>query len=131
MTAADHLTADVLQSADLWSTLFPLAPDEVTVSPAPRWMLALWSGGVSAMTIGSRIYVHPDFLARATANARTRLIVHELIHARQWGELGRLGFLSEYLADYVKGRLKGLDHEKAYREIRLEVAARDGAGSIL
>ena len=55
------------------------------------------------------------------------LLVHELVHVRQWGELGVIRFLWRYLSGYLGGRWKGLGHHAAYLAIPLEVEARVAA----
>ena len=82
----------------------------------------LWVGGpvapgASATTLGRLI------LVRAKAATNERLLRHELVHVRQWRELGLFGFLRRYLAAYFRWRLYGYDHWAAYRRIPLEVEA--------
>ena len=48
---------------------------------------------------------------------------HELVHVRQWRELGVVRFLREYLGAYLRGRWNGYGHQEAYRRIPLEVQA--------
>jgi hypothetical protein len=48
------------------------------------------------------------------------LIGHEVLHSRQYQELGTLGFRARYLTEYMNGRLSGESHDKAYRNISLE-----------
>jgi hypothetical protein len=52
------------------------------------------------------------------------LLVHELVHVRQWADFGVFGFLRRYLADYLRGRFKGLGHREAYLAIGFEQEAR-------
>lgn len=90
-------------------------------------MVRVWRGDIAAMTLPMGIFVRPDCLA----GDRTRLaniIQHELVHVRQWQELGVLRFLCRYLADYLGGRRAGLGHSEAYRQISLEQEARWIAG---
>jgi len=129
--ASDHVTAEVLESVALWAAVLPISPDEVVVRDAPAWMRSLWARDVRAMTIGSTIYVDPDFVNGATPNAMSRLMVHELIHARQWRMLGPVRFVFGYLQDYLSGRLAGRSHDEAYRAIEHEVEARETARSIM
>jgi hypothetical protein len=56
------------------------------------------------------------------------LLAHELVHVRQWRELGAARFLWRYLGAYARGRAAGLGHQRAYEAIPLEVEARDLAG---
>lgn len=58
---------------------------------------------------------HPEFVA---------LIAHELVHSRQYGEFGAWKFRWLYLREYLRGRLRGLSHQQAYRNISFERAAR-------
>ena len=46
------------------------------------------------MTLGSRIYLDPGFLGEP-GRAGGVLLVHEMIHTRQWREFGFLGFVDE------------------------------------
>jgi len=48
------------------------------------------------------------------------LVNHEKIHLRQQRELLVLPFSALYLLEYVKGRLGGLSHYDAYRQISFE-----------
>ena len=52
-----------------------------------------------------------------------RLLRHELVHVRQWRELGTTRFLVRYLGAYLRWRLRGYGHWAAYRRIPLEVEA--------
>lgn len=92
----------------------------VVVGPAPMWMRRLWRGPVAGMTLGGRVFLAADDLS--SENLR-RLLVHELVHVRQWQQAGALKFLRRYVADYIRGRMGGLDHESAYLAIRYEIEA--------
>lgn len=99
--------------------------DRVPIRPAPRWLRRLWRGPVWAMTLPWAIYVDP---VRLQDPNLARLLVHELVHVRQWSDLGVLRFVWRYVADYLRGRFRGLDHHHAYLEIRCESEARTIAG---
>jgi hypothetical protein len=101
--------------------------DRIRVRVAPRWMLLLWRGPVAAMTIGGTIYVRPG-LDKAKPEVLARLLVHELVHVRQWMEVGRIRFAARYVGDYLCQRLRGRSHPDAYAAIRYEVEARRIAG---
>ena len=77
--------------------------------PVPR--------GASAITLGRVVSV------RRRAADDARLLAHELVHVRQWRELGVVGFLVRYVGAYVRWRLRGYGHWAAYRRIPLEVEA--------
>lgn len=78
--------------------------------------------GVAAMTLGHLVLLHRRHLDDPD------LLAHELVHVRQWRELGAPRFLWAYLTAYLRGRLRGLGHREAYRAIPLEVEAREVAG---
>lgn len=125
MRAVDLL--DGRDSAALRVRLLPILPEQVAVRSLPSRMplLPRW---VAAITLPWCIYVRQDLLA-GESDRLARLIVHELVHARQWRTHGPVGFLRRYLTDYLRGRMARLSHREAYRRIRLEEeAARIAAG---
>ena len=78
--------------------------------------------GADGMTLGRLILLRRDDPADRTG--RRSLLAHELVHARQWEELGAARFLWRYLRSYA-GNLRRLRrHEDAYLAIPLEVDAR-------
>lgn len=79
--------------------------------------------GIAAMTIGRYV------LVRRGHERDRALLAHELVHVRQWRELGAIGFAARYLGAYVGNRLRGLDHWNAYEAIPLEMEARSLAGA--
>ena len=99
--------------------------DAVSVERAPRWLQTLWRGPVAAMTLGRWIFL-ADF--DLPVDRLRALLVHELVHVRQWQHAGPLTFLRRYLGDYLFGRLRRQGHVEAYRRIRYEVEARRIAG---
>jgi hypothetical protein len=110
--------------------LLPVIPEQVQVRFRPDWTKRLWPRWAAAMTLPWGIYLRPD-QADAAPEALGRLIAHELVHARQWKTHGLVGFLGRYLADYLRGRLRRLNHREAYRAISLEAEAyevADGQG---
>ncbi|HVL92330.1 MAG TPA: DUF4157 domain-containing protein [Acidimicrobiales bacterium] len=87
----------------------------------------LWVGGPvppgsAAITLGRLIII------RRRAAGNERLLRHELVHVRQWHQLGVLGFLRQYLGAYLAGRFRGYGHTEAYRLIPLEVEAEEESG---
>ena len=78
--------------------------------------------GVAAMTLGRLILLRRDHAGDGA------LLAHELVHVRQWRELGATRFLWRYLGAYGRGRAAGLGHQQAYEAIPLEVEARELAG---
>ncbi|MDY7105626.1 MAG: hypothetical protein S0880_30960 [Actinomycetota bacterium] len=77
----------------------------------------------AGMTLGRYVLVldDDDHLGERT------LLAHELVHVRQWHDLGRVGFLRAYLGDYARHLRRLRRHHDAYRAISLEVEARDEA----
>lgn len=59
----------------------------------------------------------PDRLAR--------LVIHELIHVRQFAAAGYPRFVSSYLREYWLGRLGGKSPRQAYLDIPQEREARE------
>lgn len=78
--------------------------------------------GVAAMTLGRLILLRRDH------HDDQALLAHELVHVRQWRELGAVRFLWRYLGAYARARFAGLGHQRAYEAIPLEVEARELAG---
>jgi hypothetical protein len=74
--------------------------------------------GIAGMTLGRWV-----LLRRGHALDRD-LIAHELVHVRQWRELGAVRFLVRYFGAYARGRWRGLRHHAAYEAIPLEAEAR-------
>ena len=74
--------------------------------------------GIAGMTLGRWI-----LLRRGHEHDRD-LTAHELVHVRQWRELGAVAFLGRYLGAYAGGRWRGLGHHAAYEAIPLEAEAR-------
>jgi len=74
--------------------------------------------GIAGMTLGRWV------LVRRGHEHDRGLIAHELVHVRQWRELGALRFLVRYLGAYMRSRWRGLSHQAAYEAIPLEVEAR-------
>jgi hypothetical protein len=73
--------------------------------------------GAAATTLGHYVFMRPD------AVGSRRLLDHELVHVRQWHDLGVPGFLARYLGAYLLWRLRRYPHWAAYRRIPLEIEA--------
>jgi len=73
--------------------------------------------GAAATTVGRFVFV------RRSAAGSARLLRHEMVHVRQYGELGIPGFLLRYVASYALWRLRRYPHWAAYRRIPLEIEA--------
>jgi len=70
-----------------------------------------------AITLGKTVIVRPNSVDKKA------LMDHELVHVRQYTELGRLRFLARYIGSYLKLRMAGHGHMAAYRRIPLEIEA--------
>lgn len=53
------------------------------------------------------------------------LLAHELVHVRQYRDIGPWRFRWAYLREYMAGRFHRLGHAAAYRNISFERAARE------
>ena len=100
---------------------FPLVPP-ADVARARIVDVPCLTPGVAAMTLGRVILLRTDHAGD------TALLAHELVHVRQWRELGAVRFLWRYLGAYARSRAAGLSHQRAYEAIPLEVEARALAG---
>ena len=81
--------------------------------------------GAAAMTVGRFVLV----LADTDCDGTRTLLAHELVHVRQWHELGTVRFLARYLAGYLRQLAHHRHHFRAYRAIPLEVEAYDRAAA--
>lgn len=129
MNPAPLLTASGISPVEVAGALGGLDLDRVDVRPAPVWLTRLWGKTISAMALGTRIYIQPVLLDLEPAELGP-LIVHELVHVHQWAELGVLRFSWRYLSGYLRGRFSGLSHQAAYRSIPIEVEAREIANQL-
>jgi hypothetical protein len=78
------------------------------------------------MTLGDRVFVRPEVL-HGPAGRLGPLVVHELVHVRQWHDYGAVGFLRRYMSRYFSGIIRGLGHRAAYRANPYEAEAREVA----
>jgi tRNA isopentenyl-2-thiomethyl-A-37 hydroxylase MiaE len=93
----------------------------------PRWIAAravlirvpVLPPGATGMTSGRLVFLRRDEPTDGTST----LIAHELVHVRQFTELGRLSFGARYLAAYVWNLLRMRSHRQAYLRIPQEVEA--------
>ena len=103
--------------------IHPIQPERLSLKAASPLMMRLWGHGIQAMTVKNWIFVDPKHL-KGDRDRLARLVIHELVHVRQWNDLGVIGFLSRYVSDYFRGRRQGLTHRDAYMNIGLEEEAR-------
>jgi hypothetical protein len=77
--------------------------------------------GTSGMTLGRFVLVVGD----EDHDGTRKLLAHELVHVRQWHELGKARFLGCYVASYLVQLVRHRRHRRAYFAIGLEVEAYD------
>jgi len=81
-------------------------------------VISRWAApGAAATTLGRFVFV------RERSVGSERLLRHELVHVRQWRQLGVPGFGRRYLGAYLRWRLRRYPHWAAYRRIPLEIEA--------
>lgn len=106
-----------------------LDPDEVErYEHLPRGLLErvklvrvpFLPAAADGMTLGRIVLLRGD---RIDARA-SKLIAHELVHVRQFAELGPLRFISRYVSEYLRNLVRLRSHRRAYAAISLEVEAR-------
>lgn len=104
--------------------LHPIRAEQVNVWPASRWLRMFWRPGISGVAQWRWIFVDPALLG-GDEDRLARLVIHELVHVRQFRQQGYVPFLYRYLRDYLRGRVSGLSGREAYLAIPAEVEARD------
>ncbi|MBT8203348.1 MAG: hypothetical protein KJO87_08595 [Acidimicrobiia bacterium] len=98
-------------------------PEHLLIREARPWFERLALRTSAAIALPYVVYVRADAYRRRR-DELTDLVVHELIHVHQWRDEGYIRFAVIYVADYLRGRLRGDSHRDAYRAIRYEVEAR-------
>lgn len=86
------------------------------------WLIRIWSlpGPYVGMSLGRFVLLTRSVPPDGTSH----LLAHELVHVRQWAELGVAGFAYRYLGEFVRGLRSHRRWQPAYREIGAEVEAR-------
>ena len=75
--------------------------------------------GTAGMTLGRFVLLTND----TDRDGTCQLLAHELVHVRQWHELGAPRFLFRYLRSYAQQLVRHRHHQRAYRAITFEVEA--------
>lgn len=100
---------------DVYDVLAPELASRVRLVRIPKP-----PGPYVGITIGRFV-----FLTRTVPPGQTSsLLAHELVHVRQWQELGAIGFIYRYLADFGQGLRRHRSWHAAYRGIKAEQEAR-------
>lgn len=129
MNAARALAAAGLDNDQVRRALQPIRPESVNLYPASSLLKSLWGEGISAITLWRWVFIDPEVL-HGDPGRLGRLVLHELVHLRQIDTQGWVRFLVRYGTDYLRGRLRGLSHREAYREIGVEREAREVAARL-
>ena len=75
---------------------------------------------VNAVTLGQHV-----FYTEKKLEVSDRLRRHEKEHTKQYKRDGIAKFLLRYFYEYLKGRLKGMNHDEAYLNISYEIEERE------
>lgn len=78
---------------------------------------------VDGLTIGRWVLLRGDRIDHRTS----KLIAHELVHVRQFAELGAVRFVWRYVSEYLTNLVRVRSHRQAYENISLEIEARHEA----
>jgi len=97
---------------------YDVLPDEILKNVKVIKMPRI-SKTFTGITLGKYIFLSK----KLEYDGKSLLIAHELVHVRQWHELGVIGFLWKYLSEFFKGLVKEKNWMKAYNKISLEQEA--------
>jgi hypothetical protein len=111
-------------SAALRNHISPVDPDRVNVWPASPMLMRVWRPGISGVTYGRLVLVSPE-LMRGERRRLAKLVIHELIHVKQFRDHGYIPFMFRYMSQYLRGRIAGKGPRQAYLDIDAESEARD------
>ena len=123
MNAARILRESSYDLEELRALIGPVQPEAVNVWPASRWIRRFWRPGVAGVTQWRWVLVDPELFEDRDRLAR--LVIHELVHVRQFAQEGYARFMFRYGRDYLRGRFSGLAPRDAYLAIPSELEARE------
>ncbi len=126
MNAGRILSEAGLDTDELSRELEPVRIENVNVWPAAKGVRLLWRSGVRGVTLWRIVLADPEMFDDEP-DRLARFVIHELVHVRQFAELGYFRFMFRYVKDYLAGRLRGEDHRTAYLAISAEEEAREVA----
>lgn len=104
--------------------LAPVDPDRVNIYPASAMMRRLWLKGIQGVTIHNLVFVDREVMI-GDPKRLGRLVIHELVHVRQFSDAGYIGFMAHYIRDYAGGLLAGKRLRQAYLNVAAEREARE------
>lgn len=96
----------------------------------PRYVAIAAAAEPVGYTDGWKIYLAPGFY-RIDSPEGLALIAHEIVHCRQYHELGKWNFRAKYLTAYFRNRRDGMDAKAAYAQIPFEIEARAVESNVL
>jgi hypothetical protein len=102
----------------------PVDPNRINVWPASKLLMSLWRPGIEGQTHGRLIFVDPRVM-KGDRRRLARLVIHELIHVRQYASAGYLRFTASYVTEYLMGRVEGKSPRQSYLDISHEREARE------
>lgn len=102
----------------------PIDPDRVNLWPASSMARRFWRTGIKGVTQWRWVLVDPETL-RGDRDLLARLVIHELVHLRQFRDQGFLRFMTGYVAQYWAARMRGFTPRQAYLDIKAEREARE------
>ena len=124
MNAGRVLRAAGYDSPELRVRVAPVNPDQVNVYPASRALRGLWRQGVRGVTLWKWVLIDPEVM-RGDQDRLAKIIIHELVHLRQYIDQGWFRFTVNYLGEYWRARFRGEVHRHAYLNISAEKEARE------
>ncbi len=130
MNAGRILRKAGFDNDELRAAVAPVDPDSVNVWPASRVMMRLWRKGINGVTVRNWVFVDPAFL-HGDPDRLGRLVIHELVHVRQFRDSGYVPFSLRYVYEYVRGLIGGKSLRDAYLDISAEKEARAVTESLL
>lgn len=123
MNAGRILRNAGLDTNALRVSLAPIDPDRVNIYPASPMMRRLWLKGIQGVTIRHLVFVDREVML-GDPNRLARLVIHELVHVRQFNDAGYIGFMTRYVREYAGGLLGGKKLRQAYLDVEAEREAR-------
>ena len=123
MNAGRILREAGFDTDELRVTLLPVNPDRVNIWPASPALMTLWRKGIKGVTYGRVVFVDPEMFNGDPKRLAT-LVIHELVHVRQFHDHGYFRFSARYLKDYLTGRVGGKSGRQAYLDVPAEIEAR-------
>lgn len=102
----------------------PIDPNRVNLLPASRFFRRFWRAGINGVTHGPFVFIAPEVL-NGDRDRLARLVIHELVHVRQYKAAGYFRFVMSYLKEYWTGRIGGKTPRQAYLDISHEREARE------